>query len=265
MSDSGSKQPRADIPFALVVTGFGIGWLAGLSVSPVVSIVITSVTGSVATIIAALSGVKEEFLDTESSPATLRRLLRAVTPVPLAWLVGGLILGSIAGIGARNYNLLGPKPATALAQEVNKWTAYGLDEQVVARRLFEAQYGYRGLLEQNPAIEITRWTTGTISLDANEVAHRLFESTYPLESAPANTGNALTRNRVGCHWLYCPQKCRSANTSGSIVYRCPNNRGDELRAFINDNISIQQVISLTQAIPDDQMLKEAITVLCTNG
>ncbi|MEZ4737418.1 MAG: hypothetical protein R3E79_60855 [Caldilineaceae bacterium] len=45
MSDSGSKQTRADIPFALVVTGFGIGWLAGLSVSPVVSIVLTTVTG----------------------------------------------------------------------------------------------------------------------------------------------------------------------------------------------------------------------------
>lgn len=266
MSDSGSKQPRADIPFALVVTGFGIGWLAGLSVSPVVSIVITSVTGSVATIIAALSGVKEEFLDTESSPATLRRLLRAVTPVPLAWLVGGLILGSIAGIGARNYNLLGPKPATALAQEVNKWTAYGLDEQVVARRLFEAQYGYRGLLEQNPAIEITRWTTGTISLDANEVAHRLFESTYPLESAPANTGNALTRaTELDVIGFTALRSAEAQTQADRLCTVAPNNRGDELRAFINDNISIQQVISLTQAIPDDQMLKEAITVLCTNG
>ena len=35
------------------VTGSGIGWLVGLSASPVVSIVITSITGSAAAIIAA--------------------------------------------------------------------------------------------------------------------------------------------------------------------------------------------------------------------
>lgn len=47
MGNSDSKQTRAGVITALVVTGFGIGWLAGLSVSPVVSIVITSVTGVV--------------------------------------------------------------------------------------------------------------------------------------------------------------------------------------------------------------------------
>lgn len=114
MSDSGSQQTRSKVsialaviglgigwlrvPIALMVTGFGIGWLAGLSVSPVVSIVITSVTGSVATIIAALSGVKEEFLDAETSSTTVRRFLKAVTPAPLAWLVVGLIVGASIGI-----------------------------------------------------------------------------------------------------------------------------------------------------------------------
>ena len=65
------------------MTGFGIGWLAGLSVSPVVSIVLTSITGIVATIIAALNGVKEEFLNSETSPKVLKRLLNGVTPVPI--------------------------------------------------------------------------------------------------------------------------------------------------------------------------------------
>jgi hypothetical protein len=266
MGLSETTKTRLGVIAALVVTGFGIGWLAGLSVSPVVSIVITSVTGSVATIIAALSGVKEEFLDADSSPTTLKRLLRAVTPVPLAWLVCGLIIGSIAGIGVRNYNWFGPTSATRLAQEVDKWTAYGLDEQVVARRLFEAQYGYRGWLGQDPTIEITRWTTGTTSLDSSEVARRLFESTYPLESAPANTDNALTQatelDVIGFTALRSAEAQTQADKLCAVAL---NNPGDELRAFINDNIRIQQVISLTQAIPDDQMLKEAITVLCTNG
>lgn len=42
----GNSDPKRYIPHvtALVVTGFGIGWRAGLSVSPVLSIVTTSVT-----------------------------------------------------------------------------------------------------------------------------------------------------------------------------------------------------------------------------
>ena len=39
MGNPNPKQDRTGVITALVVTGFGIGWLAGLSVSPVVSIV----------------------------------------------------------------------------------------------------------------------------------------------------------------------------------------------------------------------------------
>lgn len=144
MSDSGSKQTRADLPFALVVTGFGIGWLAGLSVSPVVSIVITTLTGSVATIIAALSGVKEEFLNSESSPATLRRLLRNVTPVPLAWLVAGLLVGTVMGIAVRTNNWLSPTPPSppptlSLKEEIQQWVDLGLDQQDVVNKYFASR------------------------------------------------------------------------------------------------------------------------------
>ena len=45
MGNPNPKQDRVGVIIALVVTGFGIGWLAGLSVSPVVSIVLTTVTG----------------------------------------------------------------------------------------------------------------------------------------------------------------------------------------------------------------------------
>ena len=48
------------IAFYLLATGLGIGWLTGLSVSPVVSIVITSVTGAAAAIVAALSVFKDK-------------------------------------------------------------------------------------------------------------------------------------------------------------------------------------------------------------
>ena len=46
MTFSEATKARLGVIAALVVTGFGIGWLAGLSVSPVVSIVISSMTGA---------------------------------------------------------------------------------------------------------------------------------------------------------------------------------------------------------------------------
>ena len=144
MSDSGSQQTRIEVPIALMVTGFGIGWLAGLSVSPVVAIVLTAVTGSVATIVAALSGVKEEFLKTDSSPTVTSRLLQSVTPAPLAWLVFGLILGTIVGIGVRTNNWLSPTPPPpppplSLKEEVQQWVDLGLDQQEVVNKFFASR------------------------------------------------------------------------------------------------------------------------------
>lgn len=144
MSDSGSQPTRIEVPIALVVTGFGIGWLAGLSVSPVVSIVLTTVTGSVATIIAALSGVKEEFLDPEAQPNVLKRLLAAVTPAPLAWLVVGLLIGSSGGLWARTHNWFSPDPppppaVLSLKDEIQQWVDLGLDQQEVVNKYFASR------------------------------------------------------------------------------------------------------------------------------
>ncbi len=224
MTKAGPEQKRVSVITALVVTGFGIGWLAGLSVSPVVSIVIASVTGSVATIIAALSGVKEELLDAESSSATLRRLLRAVTPVPIAWLMVGLIVGSLVGIKARNYNWFGPPPSMILAQEVDKWAAYGLDQQFIARQLFEVQYGVNATVDNTPG-ETRSDVIGFTALKSAEAQQQAREL------------------------------CKVVRENPGIV----------VRTYITDVITIQQVISLTKTITDDQVLKEALAILCTDG
>lgn len=110
---------------SLLITGIGIGWLIGLSVSPVVSIVITSVTGSAAAVVAVLSGLEKE-----------RQW--SVNPWPLAVLIAGLVSGSMIGIEARNQDWLG-RDITA---EVNKWTApdLGLPKTEVVNRIFEATY-----------------------------------------------------------------------------------------------------------------------------
>lgn len=61
-----------------------------------------------------------------------------IDPIPIGLLVAGIFLGSILGILARNYNLLG----SDLSSELTKWERAGLEKTEVARRLFELQYPY---------------------------------------------------------------------------------------------------------------------------
>ena len=79
----------------LVVAGLGIGWLTGLSVSPVVGTVLTSILGAVAGVVAGLT-----ILDMEKP--------KLYNPWPVALLILGIALGSPLGILARTNDLFGP-------------------------------------------------------------------------------------------------------------------------------------------------------------
>jgi hypothetical protein len=114
---------------SLTVIGFGIGWLVGLSVSPVVSIVITSLTGSVAAIVAVLTGLENE-------PRW------SVNPLPTAVLVAAILVGSLLGLRARNDNWFGQD----MAVMARRWQAAGLEmsQADIVGRLFESQYPANG-------------------------------------------------------------------------------------------------------------------------
>lgn len=146
--------------------------------SPVVSIVITSVTGSAAAIVAAMSGLKErseKYTDknrqqTEVKPSIPDEedklpvispvspqspnekpgkcdkedkqqasiSLWDINPLPLMLLVIGIAAGSILGMLARNNHWLG----SDLSSEIKKWTDVGIAENDVVARLFEMNYPY---------------------------------------------------------------------------------------------------------------------------
>jgi hypothetical protein len=141
MARRAPQQSKFLVIASLLVTGLGIGWLTGLSASPVVSIVITSLTGSAAAIVAVLSGLKDEPDDDgaleKDKPSPLRW---QVDPAPVALLVIGLLLGALAGIWIRTHNWLSPPPAPpslSLADQVAQWVQLGLPQDEVVRRLFE--------------------------------------------------------------------------------------------------------------------------------
>jgi hypothetical protein len=79
---------------SLIIIGLGIGWLAGLSVTPVIVSIIVALFGVIAPLIAILVGV---------TPKNEQR----INLLPIALLIVGLALGSILGIFTRTHNWLG--------------------------------------------------------------------------------------------------------------------------------------------------------------
>lgn len=148
MSKNVSWQTKVIIYCSILITGLGIGWLVGLSVSPVISIVITSITGAAAAVITALSGLEE-------------KSKWSVSPVPLALLVVGLAIGSGIGVRTRNLDWLGRN----LAAEAVMWEAAGLrlDKGEIIRRLFDTQYSASG--GQGGSVSNSRNATTTLLFD----------------------------------------------------------------------------------------------------
>lgn len=151
MPQQTSKKDKIGFGVAVLVIGAGVGWLAGLSVSPVVGIIITSVTGSAAAIIAVLAGIdarndksdiatgSNDSGESHRDGVVLLNRRPRVSPVPLMLFVIGIVAGSALGISARNNGVLGSGPSIA----VDEWVRAGLVEpdwprKRIVERLFES-------------------------------------------------------------------------------------------------------------------------------
>lgn len=135
------RQSRLIHSCSLVIIGFGIGWLAGLSVSPVVSTIITSIVGVTVTLISVLSGIKNRPAQSDEDTENHANPRWSVNPVPIALLIVGILIGSTLGIMVRTRNSLGAtEPRRDVRAEIQRWTDVGLDPQEVARRLFDLEY-----------------------------------------------------------------------------------------------------------------------------
>ena len=124
--------------FCLLVAGIGVGWLVGLSVSPVIHIVITSLVAFAVSITSALAGLKvNPDKDDLSGASSLKRKFQVeVDPMPMMLMVVGLALGASLGVYGRTNNWLGPSPS----RFVEQWKDTGLDSREISQRLFDTLY-----------------------------------------------------------------------------------------------------------------------------
>jgi hypothetical protein len=91
---------------SILVAGLGIGWLSGLSVSPVIATVLASLVGIAGGLVAGLraSSVKP-------GDKTAADRLSAVNAIPAAVLILGIAVGAPLGIVARTHQIFEPADA----------------------------------------------------------------------------------------------------------------------------------------------------------
>ena len=116
-------------PLSLLVSGLCVGWLIGLSISPVLQTVLTSVLALVTGAVSVLAGLSVADGDGGDKP---RRRVK-VTPVPVAMLVLGIAIGAPFGIHARTNLWFGPN-----AKAASELT--GIPEKEINRRAYEQLY-----------------------------------------------------------------------------------------------------------------------------
>lgn len=114
---------------SLVAAGVSVGWLTGMSVSPVVQGVVTALVGVITAVLAALAGLKASGREGQQ-PDRLQKIVPS--PIPIALAMTGIALGAALGVFTRTHAWLAP----STADTIEEWQAYDIQNSPVARRLF---------------------------------------------------------------------------------------------------------------------------------
>jgi hypothetical protein len=85
----------------LILAGLGVGWLVGLSFSPIAQVVVASLVGAAAAIASVLMGLGDQ-----------SKLPHSRTLAPIVWLVLGTATGATVGVLTRSHGWLAPSGLT---------------------------------------------------------------------------------------------------------------------------------------------------------
>jgi hypothetical protein len=116
-----------------LLAGLSIGWLVGLSVSPVLQVVVGSIVAGICGIAATARASGES---SEHESATPYQGVATLSIAGAVLLSIGVAAGSSVGLLARTHDLFG----AVEQQEVNRWLKTGLPERAIYQRLFDHAY-----------------------------------------------------------------------------------------------------------------------------
>ena len=149
----------------LFIFGFCIGWLAGLSASPIVHIIIGGLMSLIAAVLSALASFKTlEKVDLNTWEYNLVRIAKRVRIMPLVLFIVGISVGAPFGITARTNDWYGIDKDKITQRWAVQDSHSVLTKEYIEKRLFD--YLYLGPLSQeldvSPSLSVAK-SPGLIS------------------------------------------------------------------------------------------------------
>ncbi|MFL5351078.1 hypothetical protein [Archangium sp.] len=256
-----NKQDSLRETLALVAAGLGVGWLMGLSVSPVLLTVITGIVAVASSVISALAGLKPEETAGGSQGKARNLSLPKATAVPLGIFISTLAIGASLGVWARTHQWLAPHTREVAEQ----WEKVGVSRREVVRRLFEQQFPataperYRQWLDREEAqLMIDQWSK-TLNKRPEEVAEVLFRLQFSETSkdlVPPRADTSLLTNKSGVLFSGMQSDECSELTHAS---------DEDLQGLFQSVPENKKVKDVASALKTPQSLRKLAEILCTGG
>jgi hypothetical protein len=117
----------------IFLSATSVGWMAGLSASPVAATIISALMSAIVAVGAGLTAFKLGNL-------TVRSAFVEFPTIPVAAIAFGMALGVAAGVWSRTHDVLSP----TLESRLNGWVALGAKREDVVRAMLAQQYSKEG-------------------------------------------------------------------------------------------------------------------------
>lgn len=269
---------------ALLIIGFTIGWLVGMSTSPIVAVLVTALLS----IVTAIVGIRSK--DTAE--------IKIISPFQISIICIGLLIGAHVGVIYRTHDLLGYSTqlqiqkwnAEELIEESEAWGKLGLDKVRLAEYFLEIKYdkdfqnrlsrGYTpNLIFDNDFIrdEFNKWTE--LGFDNQKVLEKLFQMSYIDQIPQLSIDNEITVSPTGGTRLVETPKNNIQSVTGlfsnpitsnicdsNAIFQTltdENGNSQEIITFLNmsSNASHQELSSILAEQPSEFTLK-LFKILC---
>lgn len=132
-----NKTPHKYLIIYLFILGISLGWLVGMSASPVLAIILGSIISLIATIVSVLTGINFNTSTQKSeSEENQKPFQKNINIAPLSFLVLFIALGTALGLFCRTNDIFGIQPNIF----ANKWKGSGFDDKDLKNNLLKYLY-----------------------------------------------------------------------------------------------------------------------------
>jgi hypothetical protein len=189
---------RNTIGFLLI--GLSLGWMVGLSVSPVLQVLISSIITLIASVVTVIVGLKRS--ESNSSSTNLEKLVnRRINVIPMAIFLLSLAIGTTISIYNRTNDKFGLHPNNL----VDKWFEDSLSRQRLKEELFRKAY-LDGINDNKQR----QFTAGLFRVDTDECGMLISKSGEELRASLLQISNGRFDSVIkSCNSERCLEELRN--------------------------------------------------------